>query len=65
MVLDKVYDEVLKAVSEKGGRVLVQKSVRSLLNLSLTEAEGEIARVRQKAKGGQVTRINVSGVIEE
>ena len=29
--LRKVYDEVLKAVSEKGGRVLVEKSVRSLL----------------------------------
>jgi len=29
--LKKVYDEVLKAVSEKGGRLLVEKSVRSLL----------------------------------
>ncbi|NLY00516.1 MAG: hypothetical protein GXY83_30845 [Rhodopirellula sp.] len=29
--LRKVHDEVLKAVSEKGGRVLVEKSVRSLL----------------------------------
>jgi hypothetical protein len=29
--LRKVYEEVLKAVSEKGGRVLVEKNVRSLL----------------------------------
>jgi hypothetical protein len=29
--LRKVHDEVLKAVSEKGGRLLVEKSVRSLL----------------------------------
>ena len=29
--LRKVYDEVIKAVSEKGGRVLVEKSVRSLV----------------------------------
>ena len=34
-------------------------------NLSLAEAEGEIARLRQKSKGTQVARINVSWVIEE
>jgi hypothetical protein len=34
-------------------------------NLSLTEAEGEIARLRQKTKGRQVTRVNISWVIEE
>ena len=34
-------------------------------NMSLTEAEGEIARLRQKAKSSQVARINVSWVIEE
>lgn len=29
--LRKVYEEIIKAVSEKGGRVLVEKSVRSLV----------------------------------
>ena len=29
--LRKVYDEVLKAVSEKGGRVLVEKNLRTLV----------------------------------
>ena len=47
----------------KPGRKVVDSGTRE--NLSLTEAEGEIARVRQKAKSTQVTRINVSWVIEE
>jgi hypothetical protein len=47
----------------KPGKKVVDSGTRE--NLSLTEAEGEIARVRQKAKGGQVARVNVSWVIEE
>jgi hypothetical protein len=34
-------------------------------NLSVTEAENELGRVRQSAKGAQVARISVSWVIEE
>jgi hypothetical protein len=45
------------------GRKVVDSGVRE--NLSLVEAEREIARLRQKSKGAQVTRINVSWIIEE
>lgn len=44
-----------KKVVESGGRE----------NLSLKEAEQELARVRQKAKDGQAARVSVSWVIEE
>ncbi|MHB8973729.1 MAG: hypothetical protein ACYC3X_26100 [Pirellulaceae bacterium] len=47
----------------KPGKKLIDSGTRE--NLSLAEAEAEIARVRQKAIGGQVTRVNVSWVIEE
>jgi hypothetical protein len=47
----------------KPGKKVVDRGTRE--NLSLTEAEGEISRIRQKAKGAQVARINVSWVIEE
>jgi hypothetical protein len=47
----------------KPGKKVVDSGMRE--NLSLTEAEGEIARVRQKAQGSQVARVSVSWVIEE
>ena len=47
----------------KPGKKVVDSGTRE--NLSVTEAEGEIAHVRQKAKGTQVARISVSWVIEE
>lgn len=47
----------------KPGRKVVDSGSRE--NLSLTEAESEIARLRQKSKGTQVARVNVSWVIEE
>ena len=47
----------------KPGKKVVDSGTRE--NLSLAEAEGEIARIRQKAKDGQVARVNVSWVIEE
>jgi hypothetical protein len=47
----------------KPGKKVVDSGTRD--NLSLTEAEAEIARLRQKATGGQVARVNVSWVIEE
>ena len=58
-------DEAVPPVTppSKPGKKVIDSGTRE--NLSLTEAEGEIARVRQKAKGAQVARINVSWVIEE
>jgi len=47
----------------KPGKKVVDSGTRE--NMSVTEAESEIARVRQKAKSTQVARINVSWVIEE
>jgi hypothetical protein len=47
----------------KPGKKVVDSGTRE--NLSLAEAENEIARLRKKSKGNQVTRINVSWVIEE
>jgi hypothetical protein len=45
------------------GKKVVDSGMRE--NLSLSEAESEIAHLRQKTKETQVTRINVSWVIEE
>ena len=47
----------------KPGKKVVDSG--SLENLSLAEAEGEIARLREQSKETQVVRINVSWVIEE
>ena len=47
----------------KPGKKVVDSGTRE--NLSPAEAEGEIARVRQKAKSTQTARISVSWVIEE
>jgi hypothetical protein len=47
----------------KPGKKVVDSGTRE--NLSLAEAESEIARVQQKVKGAQVARINVSWIIEE
>ena len=47
----------------KPGRKVIDSGTRE--NLSLAEAENEIARLRQKSKGAQVARINVSWIIEE
>ncbi len=47
----------------KPGKRLVDSGTRE--NLNLTEAEGEIARVRRRAGSTQVVRVNVSWVIEE
>jgi hypothetical protein len=47
----------------KQGKKVVDRGTRE--NLSLAEAENEIARLRKKSKGNQVARINVSWVIEE
>lgn len=47
----------------KPGKKVVDSGMRKAL--SLKEAEDELARVRQKAKGGQVARVDVSWVIEE
>jgi hypothetical protein len=47
----------------KPGKKVVDSGARE--NLSLAEAEGEIARVRQKVKSTQTARISVSWVIEE
>jgi len=45
------------------GKKVVDRGTRE--NLSLADAESEIARLRQKTKRTQVVRINVSWVIEE
>jgi hypothetical protein len=47
----------------KSGKKVVDSGSRE--NMSLMEAESEIARIRQFAKSTQVARINVSWVIEE
>ncbi len=47
----------------KPGKKVVDSGTRE--NLSLAEAENEIARLRKKSKGNQVARINVSWIIEE
>jgi hypothetical protein len=47
----------------KPGKKLVDSGRRE--NLSLAEAENEIARLRQRSKGTQVVRISVSWIIEE
>jgi hypothetical protein len=47
----------------KPGKKVVDRGTRE--NLSLAEAENEIARLRQKSKETQVARINISWVIEE
>jgi hypothetical protein len=47
----------------KPGKKVVDSGARE--NLSISEAEAEIARLRQKASNTQVARINVSWVIEE
>lgn len=59
----KKKDELVKKVIEKLGKKVVDSGTRE--NLSLAEAEAEIARLRKAAKGGQVARVNVSWVIEE
>ncbi len=45
------------------GKRVVDRGTRE--NLSLAEAEEEIAKVREKSKGTRVARVNVSWVIEE
>jgi hypothetical protein len=45
------------------GKKVVDSGTRE--NLSLAEAENEIARLRKNSKGNQVARINVSWIIEE
>jgi hypothetical protein len=47
----------------KPGKRVVDRGVRE--NLSLAEAETQIAELRQQAQAGQVTRISVSWVTEE
>jgi hypothetical protein len=45
------------------GKKVVDRGARE--NLSLAEAENEIARLRKDSKENQVARINVSWIIEE
>jgi len=47
----------------KVGKKVVDSGTRE--NMSLAEAENEIARLRKKSQGNQVARISVSWVIEE
>jgi len=47
----------------KPGKKVIDRGVRE--NLTVAQASDEIERLRQKAKGSQVARINVSWLIEE
>jgi hypothetical protein len=55
--------EIVKKVVKKPGKKVVDQGARE--NLSLSEAEDEIARLKQKVQEGQMTRVNVSWMTEE